>query len=118
MFLVSVLPYIVPFAVMIYPIAVTFRALKNAQKDPEEAEDLDPEGELKKDDLRYGLKNPELGFSNRERTTRQRIKKLKSLSFQFQDKSDVGPDHRGDLRGRAPTARPNGTRHLSPHGAG
>ena len=53
MFLVSVLPYLVPFAAMIYPIAVTFRALKNATKDLEGAED-DPEGDLRKDELRYG----------------------------------------------------------------
>lgn len=51
MFLVSVLPYLVPFAAMIYPIAVTFRALKNATKDLEGAED-DPEGDLRKDELR------------------------------------------------------------------
>jgi len=52
LFLVSVLPYLIPFAAMIYPIIVTFRALRNAQTNPEDAEDLDPEGELRKDDLR------------------------------------------------------------------
>ena len=52
LFLVSVLPYLIPFAAMIYPITVTFRALRNAQTNPEDAEDLDPEGELRKDDLR------------------------------------------------------------------
>ena len=82
MFLVSVLPYIVPFAVMIYPIAVTFRALRNAQNDPEEAEDLDPEGELKKDDLRYGFKSPEslngVFLTEREPLLDKGIKKSKN----------------------------------------
>ena len=55
MFLVSVFPYIVPFLAMIYPIAVTFGALRNAPKDPEEAA-YDPEGELRKDELRNGRK--------------------------------------------------------------
>ena len=57
MFLVSVLPYIVPFVAMIYPMAVTYGALRNTPKDPE-AEDLsadDLEGEQRKDDLRCGL---------------------------------------------------------------
>ena len=55
MFLVSVLPYIVPFLAMIYPIAVTFRALRNAPKDPEDAV-YDREGEMRKDELRNGRK--------------------------------------------------------------
>ena len=52
LFLVSVLPYLIPFAAMIYPIVVSFRALRNAEKEPQDAEDLDPEDQQKKDDLR------------------------------------------------------------------
>ena len=73
MFLVSVIPYIVPFVAMIYPIAVTYRALKTAPKDPE-AEDLsadDLEGEQRKDDLRCGLLDGHWTFT------------FKSHEFQF-----------------------------------
>ena len=68
LFLVSVLPYLIPFAAMIYPVIVTFRALRNAQTSLEDAEDLDPEDELRKDDLRYVFKSPSFRLSTRETT--------------------------------------------------
>ena len=107
LFLVSVLPYLIPFAAMIYPIIVTFRALRNAQTNPEDAEDLDPEGEFRKDDLRYVLKSPTSRLSSRKITI-----------IQFQDEGDIGPDHRGDLHGHAPPARHHSARDVSPHSAG
>ena len=112
MFLVSVIPYIVPFVAMIYPIAVTYRALKTAPKDPE-AEDLsadDLEGEQRKDDLRCGLLDGHWTFTFR-------VTSLNSI-HSCQDEGDVGLDHRGDLRGHAPPARRHGSRHVSPDGAG